>query len=94
MAAHTAQQKEGDLTAFWANISDVPFSVLILPPGCGVFGGQCDHGSGRGCMRGEGAMAPSPLMHPLTHQFLWFMLSPVGNHFSYQYQYPPVRLLR
>jgi len=26
MAAHTAQQKEGDVTAFRANISDGPFS--------------------------------------------------------------------
>ena len=26
MAAHTAQQKEGDVTAFWANISDGSFS--------------------------------------------------------------------
>ena len=25
MAAHTAQQKEGNVTAFWANISDGPF---------------------------------------------------------------------
>ena len=31
MAAHTAQQKEGDVTAFWANISDVPFSVSEIP---------------------------------------------------------------
>jgi hypothetical protein len=28
MAVHSAQQKEGDVTAFWANISDGPFSVL------------------------------------------------------------------
>jgi hypothetical protein len=25
MVAHTAQQKEGNVTAFWANISDFPF---------------------------------------------------------------------
>ena len=29
MAAHSAQQKEGDVTAFWANINDAPFSVPI-----------------------------------------------------------------
>jgi hypothetical protein len=29
MAAHTAQQKEGHLTAFWANISDAAFPLLF-----------------------------------------------------------------